>query len=145
MKKPSVRLSHEENYIVYTYALENKALYQNGEETTFRVPMDKIAKEINMLGKLPATKVITAHHIKTSVETVLAWEKILNKLPVLPVDIDEIDKINQRYNNKVKEIEELKLMISTQQKEIQRLSKLGAGDTEIVKMKIERIRSIINS
>lgn len=145
VRKSPVRLSDEEEYMVYKYCIENHGVYQIDSATEFRVEPIKIANEINLL-KFINGKQINSHHVRMSVERVVAWQKRMNKLPAVPIETAELEQLRIYKTKTTKEIEEYKLSekfntdkIHDMHKEIERLKKSDAQN------KIDRIRAIVSA
>lgn len=141
--KSPVRLNGDQEYAIYKYVIENHCLYQEGDTTEYRVNTEKIAKEINLLKIISA--VINGHHIKVSVEKVIAWQKRLDKLPAVPMETVELDQLKIFKTKATREIEELKLCVENQRKEIERLTKLSAHNVDDLKYKLDRLKAILLS
>lgn len=141
--KSPVRLNGDQEYAIYKYAIENHCLYQEGDITEYRVNLEKIAREINLLKIINAT--INGHHIKVSIEKVVAWQKRLDKLPAVPMETVELDQLKIFKTKATREIEELKMAIENQRKEIERLTKLGAHNVDDLRYKIDRLKAILLS
>ena len=146
-RKSPVRLTPDEEYIVYKYAVENHCLAQDGDLFNFRVEPARVAKEINMhLNKVFAGREIRAGHVKGSVESVIGWQARLGKLPVVPIETAELEQLREGKIRMIKELEGLKLLvahkdhtISEAAKEIERLKK----PSDAQKM-VDRIRAIVS-
>ena len=143
-RKSPVKLSDEEKYLVYKFSIENHGLYQAESATEFRVAPDKIAKEMNLL-KIIEGKQVNGHHVRTSVERVVAWQKRLGKLPVVPLETAELEQLKIHKKKSIMEIEEFKIEIEINKKEIELLRKenerLKKSDAQ---NKVDRIRAIVS-
>lgn len=133
MKKNVVRLNHDQKYKVYMYAIENRCVYQNEVETTFRVAPSHIANELNMLKHIG--EVINANHVKEAIEMTISWQKRLNKLPMVPKETLEIEKLKEDNLKTVKQVEELKLLLA-QARELNKTEGLASS-------KLARIKAIL--
>ena len=128
------RLSDEQRYQVYKYVIENRCVAQNGENYEFRVQNTIIAREINILGFLGVP--IQPPTVKDCVEKVIFWQRTLNKLPVVPKETVEMDKLSIRNTQLTRQVEELKLQVSTLQSQ---LTNRNNNAEDILK----RIRAIV--
>lgn len=153
-RKAPVRLSDDDEYAVYKYCIEGHGVYQIESAIEFRVEAVKLANEINLLSKPIITdgKKINSYHVRTSVEHVVAWQKRIGKLPVVPMETAELEQLRIYKTKTTRQVEELKLQeensarligeytakISKLKDEIERLNKSGAQN------KIDRIREIVS-
>lgn len=146
-RKAPVRLTDDEEYNIYKYAVENHCIAQVDDLFNFRVEPSTIAKEINLqFSKIVNGRVINYYHVKSSVEKVISWQKRLNKLPIQPIETAELEQLRIYKTKTMKEVEELKLAIAHKNntldqaaKEIERLKK--PSDAQ---QKLERIRAIVS-
>ncbi len=145
-RKSPTRLSADEKYQVYKFCLENHALKFDEGELTFWAEPHKIAKEINLL-KLDCMngKIITSQHVKDSVDYTIGWMTRLDKLPEIPVEIEELNRLKSERIEVIKELENLRLKVDHQNNtirqaanEIEKLKKNGA------EQKLARIRAIVS-
>jgi hypothetical protein len=134
-RKAITRLTDDEKYSVYKYVIENRCVIQNGEEFQFRVQMAQIAKEINIL---KVVRPITHVHVKNSVDEVIGWQKRLNKIPVVPKETVEMDKLIIHNNRLTRENAELK-------NELEQLQKAALKSSSDAEMKLNRIKSILGA
>lgn len=151
-RKSPTRLNADEKYAVYKYCVENYALKQVDDMTTFWVEPHKIAKEINQhYSKIVSDKTITPQHVKDAVEYSVAWQRRLDKLPVQPIETAELEQLRIYKNKTVREVEELKIAIEDKDNAIHklrnenaRLTNGSARELEATKQKLERIRAIVS-
>lgn len=147
-RKSPVRLTPNEEYAIYKYAVENHCLAQEGDLFNFRVEPARIAKEVNIsLNKMLEGREIRAGHIKTAVASVIGWQARLNKLPVVPIETTELEQLKINKTKMIREIEELKLAVEHKDKtiaqaakEIERLKK--PSDAQV---RLDRIRAIVSA
>lgn len=146
-RKPNVRLTAEEEYGVYKYAVENHCLSQTADMYSFRVQPSIIAQEINKhFPKITNNREISVNHVRSAVDNVIGWQKLLSKLPVVPIETAELEQLREGKLKMIKEIEELKVLHSNNahtilqlRAEIERLKNSGAQS------KIDRIRAIVSA
>jgi hypothetical protein len=127
------RLTDDEKYAVYKYVIENRCVIQNGEVLEYRVTQVQISKEINLL---KIVRPITHVHVKNSMEEVVGWQKRLDKIPVVPKETVELDKLHIDKNRLVRECEELKI-------KIEQLEKAALKRSSDAETKLNRIKSIL--
>lgn len=146
-RKAPVRLSDNDQYMVYKHCIENYGVCQIESAIEFRVDASKLANEINLLSKsiIEGGKKINAYHVKSSVERIVEWQKRLGKLPVVPLETVEMDQLKIFKTKATRQIEELKLqeennarIIVEQDAKIKRLENSGA------QTKLDRIRAIVS-
>lgn len=144
-RKNPVRLSNDEEYAVYKYCIEHHCLRQIEDLFAFRVQPTEIAREINSTySKMVAGREINAHHVKTAVDRVIAWQQRLGK-EIIPQETVEMEMLREDNTRKTRQIEELKVScengdkaLKAAQKEIERLNSEGALQ------KLTRIRAIVS-
>lgn len=143
MRKSPTKLNGDQEYAIYKYAVESQSLLQNEDSTAFRVKVEQVAKEVNNL-KLVGIAV-NAHHVRKSVERVVAWQKRLGKLPIVPLETVELEQLKITKTKQIREIEELKTTIENLKTENERLNKLGAGELAELKERVRRAKAILNA
>lgn len=144
-----VRLNGDEKYMLYKYVVEHYCLAQEGDLYRFRVPPATVAQEVNKNFKsLFPGKMISAYHVKDSVEEVIDWQVRMNKLPPVPIETAELEQLKIYKTKSMKEIEELKEVIRqkdrdiyTLRTELERLKKIPTD----APMKLEKIKQILGS
>lgn len=89
-------------------------------------------------------RTINAHHVKTSVGRVVAWQQRLGK-EIIPLETVEMDQLKADNVKKTRQIEELKVScengekaLKNAQKEIERLTYSGA------QQKLDKIRALVS-
>lgn len=108
-RKAPVKLSADEKYMVYKYAVENHCLAQEGDLYKFRVAPERVAHEVNLVIKALNGRQINGYHVKDAVETVVDWQGRLNKVPAVPIETAELEQLKIFKIKATREIEELKL------------------------------------
>lgn len=132
-RKNPIRLSNDQKYQIYTYAIENRCVYQNGAETNFRVMPSQIANELNLLGHVGA--IINAHHVKEAIEMTISWQKRLDRLPSVPKETAEIEKLKIDHIEILKQVEQYKVLLAQEK---------SKNVTEnIAASKLQRIKAIL--
>jgi len=145
-RKAPVRLTEEEAYAIYKYCVENHCLKQVEDETTFWVEPVRIAKEINLTPRIVNGKTISSYHIKNSVADVILWQKLLDKLPVQPLETVELEQLRESKLKLVHELENLKISFARATTD---LTKLATENERLKKssgaqQKLDRIRAIVS-
>lgn len=133
MRKNPTRLNNDQKYTIYTYAMENRCVFQNGEEMTFRVAPSQIAKELNLLRKVGVE--INSHHVQEAVSMTISWQKRLMRLPSIPKEEIEHEKLKLDYAAIVKQLEVIKIQLAQEQAK--------ATADGVASLKLSKIKAIL--
>lgn len=127
-RKSPTYLDDSQQFMIYKYCIEHKAVIQAGTMTKYRVQPKIIAEEINTNRLFPSDMFISEHHIRKSIEKVVEWQELLDNLPEPQATVQE--EILQE------EITRKNIIIENQKLEIEQLKKNGHSAL------IERVRRI---
>lgn len=102
-----VRLSDHQRYAVYKYAVEKQCILQKGEAVIYRVQAQIIAEELNLLPNKIHEANISGHLVKESINKVIEWQYLLEKVPDPPkatVQLDMLSAENTRLSNHIEDV-----------------------------------------
>lgn len=125
-RKSPTYLSDIEQYALYKYCIEHKCLTQQGTLTKYRVLPKIIADEINSAKILK--DVISEHHVRKSIERVVEWQEILEKLPEPQATVyeDQLQADLHSKNIKIAKLEE-------EMRQLKEMAKGTAKEVETIK------------